>query len=70
LSHQEQAVRDKAPTTRKQREAIVENLLAGCDHLGAMITADDEALCHLLAALGLTGGDRGIGEDLGSYLRN
>jgi hypothetical protein len=54
--------------TRKERELVVERLLAHYDDVGATIVDDDHSLCRLLTMMQRASADNAVGRYVCSYL--
>ena len=54
--------------TRKEREVIVERLLARYDDVGAAIVDDDQTLGRLLAMMHRATADNAVGQYVHAYL--
>ncbi len=54
--------------TRKERELVVERLLARYDDVGATIADDDQALCRLLTVMHRASADNSVGRYVCAYL--
>lgn len=54
--------------TRKEREVIVERLLARYDDVGATIVDDDQTLGRLLAMMHRATADNAVGQYVHAYL--
>jgi hypothetical protein len=54
--------------TRKERELIVERLLARYDDVGATVVDDDQSLCRLLTMMQRASSNNEIGRYVCAYL--
>jgi hypothetical protein len=54
--------------TRKERELVVERLLAHYDDVGATIVGDDQSLCRLLTMMHRASADNAVGQYVCAYL--
>jgi hypothetical protein len=54
--------------TRKERELVVERLLACYDDVGATIVDDDQTLCRLLNVMHRASADNSVGQYVCAYL--
>jgi hypothetical protein len=54
--------------TRKERELVVERLLADYDDVGATIVDDDQSLCRLLTVMHRASADNSVGQYVCSYI--
>ena len=56
------------PVTRKERELVIERLLARYDDVGATIVGDDQTLCRLLTMMHRASTDNSVGQYVCAYL--
>lgn len=54
--------------TRKERELVIERLLARYDDVGAAVVGDDQTLCRLLTVMHRASADNSVGRYVCSYL--
>jgi len=54
--------------TRKERELVIERLLARYDDVGATIVDDDQTLCRLLNVMHRATADNSVGRYVCAYL--
>jgi len=54
--------------TRKERELVVERLLARYDDVGTTIVGDDQSLCRLLTVMHRASADNTVGQYVCAYL--
>lgn len=54
--------------TRKERELVIERLLARYDDVGAVIVRDDQTLCRLLHMMHRATADNAVGKYVHAYL--
>ena len=54
--------------TRKERELVVEQLLARYDDVGATIAGDDQVLCRLLTVMHRVSADNSVSRYVRAYL--
>jgi hypothetical protein len=54
--------------TRKERELVVERLLARYDDVGAAIVGDDQSLCRLLTVMHRASNGNEVGRYVCAYL--
>lgn len=54
--------------TRKEREVVIERLLARYDDVGAMVVGDDQSLCRLLSMMHRASADGTVGAYVCAYL--
>ena len=56
------------PMTRKERELVVEDLLAHYDDVGATVVGDDQSLCRLLTVMHRASAGNEVGMYVSSYI--
>ncbi len=56
------------PVTRKERELVIERLLARYDDVGAAIVGDDQTLCRLLNVMHRATADNAVDRYVHAYL--
>lgn len=54
--------------TRKEREVVVQRLLARYDDVGATVVGDDQSLCRLLGTMHRASADDTVSEYVCTYL--
>jgi hypothetical protein len=54
--------------TRKERELVVERLLAGYDDIGELVVADDQTLCRLLTVMHRASAGNEVGMYVSAYI--
>jgi hypothetical protein len=54
--------------TRKERELVVERLLARYDDVGAMVVDDDQSLCRLLTVMHRASAGNEVGMYVSAYI--
>jgi hypothetical protein len=54
--------------TRKERQVVIERLLARYDDVGTMVVGDDQSLCRLLSVMHHASADDTVGAYVCAYL--
>ncbi len=54
--------------TRKERQVVIERLLARYDDVGTMVVGDDQSLCRLLSVMHRASADDTVGAYVCAYL--